>query len=364
MRKKLFSGNPSTNSRRKLFSDESAEPVGNSVIVCMDCKTAYVRDNASTTNFICPNCGGNRFEVAKNIQNQAIPQVSGSIIDSRSFSSTNRRKLFNDQSSLGGSNGPTINDEGREKLVNQVGSSLTKVVNDPKSDHAMFTCPDCGHQFTTSGRESVAVICPNCGGTRCRETILNQVEDQDSDDKLDDLMKGLNGKSISKSSLTKLMSEHGIYGDPKLFSDAGYATISDDGVTYKFSDTAYQDRKLFSKIVISVTKEFDIDPNIDRESAIESLANGGRLPDKSIMILRRINKTPEEISFSDVDYLKDSGIANDLSTEYGGSSIPLKEFMNILSSEYNDAPDNLLDLLVDNKVIRINGSQVQVNKSK
>ena len=40
----------------------------------------------------------------------------------------------------------------------------------------------------------------------------------------------------------------------------------------------------------------------------------------------------------------------------------LKDFMNLLSTEYPDAPDHILDLLVNDKVIKITGSQVEIRK--
>ena len=36
--------------------------------------------------------------------------------------------------------------------------------------------------------------------------------------------------------------------------------------------------------------------------------------------------------------------------------------MNLLSTEYPDAPDHILDLLVNDKVIKITGSQVEIRK--
>jgi hypothetical protein len=157
------------------------------------------------------------------------------------------------------------------------------------------------------------------------------------------------------------MSKHGINGDIKLFSDTGYANVNNDG-SYTFNENALADRRLFSKIVISVVKEFDIDPNMSREMAINSLSE--RMPEKSIMLLKRAGgyETPESVNFSAKDFITDSGIANDLSTEYGGTSLPLKSFMSILSEEYPDAPDNIIDLLVEDKVIKINGSNVQISK--
>lgn len=381
MRRKLFSSN--SLGRRKLFNDNSLteevtkdENSSSKILVCIDCKSSYYRDGASTTNFICPNCGGNRFEVAENVNNQPIPPVKGTVIDSKSnevkedevskaFSST-RRKLFNDNGAVGGSGGPTIEDSEGIKLINDEGSALTDKFQKSDPEPGLYTCPDCGHQFNAPGTENIGVICPKCGGDRCRLSELGQMDpDITSDtyvsDKLDGLLEEVEGKTFSETSLLDIMNKHGINGDIKLFSDTGYAYINNDG-SYTFNENASADRRLFSKLVISVTKEFDIDPNMNREMAINSLSE--RMPEKSILLLKRAGgyDEPETVNFSAKDFITDSGIANDLSTEYGGTSIPLKSFMNILNEEYPDAPDNIIDLLVEDKVIKINGSNVQVNK--
>ena len=89
MRRKLFSDSKFV--RRRLFNDNSltseldkGENPSSKIIVCLDCSSSYYRDGASTTNFICPNCGGNRFEVSENVLNEPIPPVKGSVIDSES----------------------------------------------------------------------------------------------------------------------------------------------------------------------------------------------------------------------------------------------------------------------------------------
>lgn len=386
MRRKLFSDSKFV--RRRLFNDNSltseldkGENPSSKIIVCLDCSSSYYRDGASTTNFICPNCGGNRFEVSENVLNEPIPPVKGSVIDSESsdvrtdesseevnkaFSNT-RRKLFNTTNgAVGGDKGPDLGDISNAKLVNREGTSLTNISNKMSPEPGLYTCPDCGHQFNHPGDENIGIVCPRCGGDRCRLSELGQMDpditsDTYTGDKLDDLLKDAEGKTFSESSLLKLMSKHGINGDIKLFSDTGYANVNNDG-SYTFNENALADRRLFSKIVISVVKEFDIDPNMSREMAINSLSE--RMPERSIMLLKRAGgyETPESVNFSAKDFITDSGIANDLSTEYGGTSLPLKSFMSILSEEYPDAPDNIIDLLVEDKVIKINGSNVQINK--
>lgn len=391
MRRRLFSNEDGqVRKRRLLFSDNAVtnqidKPNLTDIVMCMDCHTAYTRDGASTTNFICPNCGGNRFEVVDNVKNEPIPVAKGTVIDapsrdvrcddectdretkdsiSKAFSKT-RRRLFNDNGAIGGNKGPSIHDVSGEKLVNKDGSALTNKFLNLDSTNSLYTCPDCGHQFTAKGTENIGVRCPRCGGDRCRMSSLKQsdpniVSDEYVTDKLDELLSDVEGKTFSEGMLKEKMSEYGISGNVRLFANTGYARINDNG-TYTFNDSASSDRRFFSKLVISVSKEFDIDPTMDRDMAINSLSE--RMPEKSILLLKRAGGYgPETTNFSDKDFLVDSGISNDLSAEYGGTSIPLKSFMNMLNEEYPDAPENIIDLLVEDKVIKISGSNVQISK--
>ena len=65
-RRKLFSEVKSP--RRKLFCGcgeplERESKEANKAVVCQDC--GYAFETASTTNLICPKCGGTRFNVTK-----------------------------------------------------------------------------------------------------------------------------------------------------------------------------------------------------------------------------------------------------------------------------------------------------------
>jgi hypothetical protein len=192
------------------------------------------------------------------------------------------------------------------------------------------------------------------------------MEDEPKSDEIGEYLEENKGKTLKKDIVDNELSERGFsdrIGGVQGLIDAGYVT-EQEGNMVKFSDVAGLQYKLFSELVISVSKEFSVTPIQNKESAIESLS--GRLSEKCMSALKKANKIEEHkletVNFSDKDYINDSGIENDLSAEYGGTSMKLKDFMNLLSTEYPDAPDHILDLLVNDKVIKITGSQVEIRK--
>jgi DNA-directed RNA polymerase subunit RPC12/RpoP len=374
MRRKLFSEDKRTTTRRRLFSNDEIQvsQIDNSIqeeskagdniipndpgvrtVICADCKHSFQYDG-SDLHIVCPNCGGDRFELVNELSNECVKDNAEENAVNKVFSEK-RRRLFSNESSLTNETGP---DPSLVELPESQESSLT-TISDECDINTRYKCPDCGKVFSDESKTQSGVTCPECGGDRV-ERIDVLGEDQDS--KLDDLLSEYEGKSVDGDELFTIMSERGIDERPKDLIDAGYATLEGDQIN--FSEYSSAQRKLFSKLIISVTKEFDVDPTIqDKESTIESLS--GRLPGKSIMILKKahmINPEPEVVNFSNKDFINDSGIANDLSAEYGGTSMKLKDFMNMLSEEYPDAPDDIIDLLTDDKVIKINGSNVMINK--
>lgn len=333
-------------SRRKLFSsDRGCNNSDEKIIVCMDCGKSY-RYNGSSTDLICPNCGGRRFEFKSNILTDMGSDENP--VD----------KIFSEKRRLFSSN----------PLSGLSRSALTYRVPGPVIDEVRYECPDCGEKFSSDENPNSCVICPNCGGDRCVEDVdgceCQQVDFSDVEDELSELLSKYKGKSVSEDDVARELHARGIYdevGGVSGLVDSGYADETRRGQV-TFSDFADFQRKMFSKLVISVTKEFEI-PEIDnRESAIDSLSE--RLPGKSIMILKRAQSIvePEVVSFSDTSYLKDSGIESDLKVEYGGKTISMKEFMEILSNEYPDAPEDIIDLLESSKTIKVNGGKVLVSK--
>lgn len=351
-RRKLFSGDIPT--RRKLFSDETKplpETEGK-VVKCMDCGQTYKYDG-SDLHIICTRCGSDRFEFLENISNpdEITP---GDLNPIDKVFSEKRRKLF-------------CND----------GGTLTHDVPGPVK--VTFACPDCGTTFKSQEQYVDAAVCPNCGGRRCRVVgndvggVSNEegqsVEEENAfsdltGDELDEVLSRYKGRLVDEEELNAELHALGVYdevGGVNGLVDSGYAKWDKDG-QLMFSEVADFQRKLFSKLVISVTKELDIDPIINRESAIDSLAE--KFPGKPIMILKRAQSSiaPEVTSFSDKSYLKDSGIESDIKVGYGGQTMTIKDFMNLLNEEYPDAPEEIIDLLESSKAIKVNGGKVLISK--
>lgn len=373
-RRKLFS-TPAQPTRRKLFSDdvESKLPPVNEedkkIVKCMDCGQTYDY-TGSDLHLICTKCGSDRFEFITNISDPDVIEP-GDLNPIDKVFSEKRRKLFNDVSEVEAN---ALNAPELETPTN----SLTNNGDVSKLPY-LHVCPDCGTEFHTEENYVDFCICPNCGGKRCRKMEIKDADGNSYDscedavdsmfsdiesDELDELLARHKGKAVDAEDLAAEMYAMGIYdevGGVEGLVENGYAEELREG-QIQFSDVADTQRKMFSKLVISVTKEFDLDPITDRESVIDSLAE--RFPGKPIMILKRAQSTvaPEVTTFSDKSYLKDSGIESDLKLVYGGQVMTIKDFMNLLSEEYPDAPEDIIDLLESSKAIKVNGGKVIISK--
>jgi DNA-directed RNA polymerase subunit RPC12/RpoP len=293
----------------------------------------------------------------------------------------------------------------RRSLFTDFASSSTrrKIFCDPENmpepDHTVV-CQDCGYEVQTAASDTY-LVCPNCGGHRFNQKqpegrqkkfsdsgILsdgrrslfqgsysgNRVvlggnyplsrDFSDSTDSTDEFLDQFSGKTLTYSELQKEFTERGINETPEEMINSGYACETPDGKVC-FSECSGIQRKLFSKLVISVTKELELEPVDSREALIQKLVDAHRLPEKSIILVKKAHSLPvgpdTSVNQGD-DYIKDSGIENDLRLEYGGKTLPLLEFTNILHDQYNDAPVDIIDKLVSSGVIHIDGSQVEVNK--
>lgn len=316
-RRKLFSDAPTL--RRRLFSSPRRKLFSEHVFVCQDCGHE-IKTSGSTTNLICPNCGSSgRFNVKSEKE--------------KSFSALTHRY-------------PNPNGEGQ---------------NDVPGKKHPFKCYDCGEKFLSGSRTPSGVVCPKCGGSR-----VVQLEDVITDNATDEIVKEFSGREISRESLQKLFTERGITESIDSLINSGYASLNDKGMVC-FSEDAWLTRKLFSELVISVTKELHLIPTEGKvEELIHGLEERGNITPKGIILVKKAHGfNPEmmnESRFSDTDaYIKDSGIENDLKLEYSGKTMPLHEFMDILNNQYNDAPDDLLDRLVETGVVKITGSSVEIN---
>lgn len=272
-------------------------------------------------------------------------------------------------------------------------------------------CEDCGFELQTAQSAS-SILCPKCGGTRFnikwetehepykREVIadrnplakdrLNVIDknrrslflsEEEAENEFqrsfsepdNDYERNLgiySGKRIDASYSEKLF---GISADE--MEERGFGTV--EGKELEISPNAYLQSRLFSKLIVSVTKIMDLDPKItccgselcggpsleDKERIIDALANKGSISPKGIIIIKKahgimpISQQDSDIMKGDCDdWCKDSGILNDLKVEFGGSSQELPVFKKTIDERYPDAPGNILDLLKKHGIISLTGS--------
>lgn len=259
---------------------------------------------------------------------------------------------------------------------------------DTEENSRFVICQDCGYRFETTASPT-ALVCPKCGGTRfnvelqifspdntpervepviekeennrrklfstyAEDEALFQKEFSKTENEYEENLKLYSGKEISAKRYDEL------FGDSELI-ERGYA--EKDGNTVKISGDAFLMDKLFSKMIISVTKEFDLDPDIccgycNKEDIINKLEEEGNIPTKGIMLIRKAHG----ISTQDHDnkWLNDSGILTDLPIEFNNSSTDEPKFIKIIEERYPDAPDNILDLLKARGIIESDGKTVNI----
>lgn len=176
-------------------------------------------------------------------------------------------------------------------------------------------------------------------------------------------LKEFSGKTLGEKEVQKIFS-----CTPEELEEKGFAKVDEEGNT-KVDENAFLYSKLFSKLIVSVTKVLDL-PNIQdrpKEDIIEELAGRQTIPEKGIILIKKAHRIPVEASFSEGSgesdsWLKDSGIIGDLRLEFGGSSMGIKEFTKLLDERYDDAPENIIDILIQKGVIKIQGNQVDILK--
>jgi DNA-directed RNA polymerase subunit RPC12/RpoP len=330
--------------RRSLFSSplpvvdqieaspEQIEEVKNTLI-CQDCGYE-LQSLGTTTMVVCPNCGGHRFN---NLKKMETHQVGDFKEEGKTFSIKRRRSLF---------------------------SSLTEDSRIPEPSN--FTCQDCGHEFQDQASIESGTRCPNCGGGRVVKSDPCSCErgEEKEFSKIDEFLREYSGQTVETSVVEKIFSERGIDED---ILNSGYATETENGQIC-FSENSDAIRKMFSKLVISITKELDLpDPEQNtKEDLINRLMHNGNIPEKGIMVIKKVHgmipcmECERPLSRED-NYIKDSGIKNDLSLEFGRSSeLPIKDFMNYIDTHYSDAPGNIIDQLVNSGSIKISGAKVNI----
>ena len=279
------------------------------------------------------------------------------------FSSTPRKKLFS-----------TMEEESTLKTV---------------------MCMDCGYKLETAST-TTKIYCPKCGGTRfnvysiaespevapeavpvveeksfARKSVFGNDEIQkeftEPCNDFERSLKNYSGKTVEISECNKLFSM-----TPEELIEKNYANpVSENEI--QITPNAFLIDKLFSKLIISVTKELDLDttvPGQPKESIIDSLASSGNISPKGIILIKKahmLSQNPISEGISDKeeleDWVEDSGITGDLRIELGDKNdISLSEFMDYLNSRYSDAPKGLIDYLVSSGIVRIQGNHVDVVK--
>jgi len=242
-----------------------------------------------------------------------------------------RRKLFSDST-------PIV----RRKLFSE-GEKEKK-----QEGYGKILCSDCGHCLDE--KELSLGFCSKCGSVR--QNIINrrslfeddfQKEFSETNDPIELKLKEFSGKEISKELYEKEFGE--VSEDLK---EKGYASVTEDG-GIKISGSAFLESRIFSKIVVSITKEYDLIPDImmggDKSEYIDSLNSSP----KCIAILKKVHGVNEGDHPS---WLEDSGILTDLGAEFGGSSISGDKFKEIIEERYPDAPEDIIEKLKNLGIIK------------
>ena len=303
--------------RRKLFSNISK--------VCQDCGEAVSAYTAT-----CPNCGGDRFNYQETTNEETISKTFSNIRNQK------RRSLFCDSQCC--------------------------------CCEEIYVCQDCGHEF--QGKLSDDLRCPNCGGNRVVKRggygdAISCDEFPETCDATGEALKEFSGKSGDFDQLQKEFTDRGL--DLNDIIDQGYAQYNEDDNTVCFSENADALQKLFSRLVISVTKELELDPVDSKEALIRKLEDSPTMPSKAIILIKKahgilpVDSCCQETPCEYTNYIKDSGLENDLKLVHGGQVISLSDLNNIIKSQYNDAPDDIIDKIVRAGFVNISGSSVRVN---
>ena len=298
-RRKLFSENSVKPIRRKLFSDDCPSSNAESLVhtvICIDC--GYKMDTmASTTDLICPRCGGTSF----------VPE-SETVVDPIVL--------------------PEHQDQEPESkpITEEKTYSRRKLFSTYEEDEAEF-----------------------------------QREFSEPTSELESKLKEFSGRVISQDEFQREFSD---VASLEELQEKEYAETCDSGYI-KISDTAFLESKMFSEIVISVTKELHLDPAIlchkhNKEEIINKLEEEGNLNPKSIVLLKKAHNIPTEAS--DSAWVNDSGILGDLGIEFGGQTKGLPEFKEIIDERYPDAPEGIMEILKNKGIIRENGNVIELIK--
>ena len=265
---------------------------------------------------------------------------------------------------------------------------------EPSSQTLSVVCQDCGYKTEITGSPT-GTLCPKCGGTRfnvelavyspdnvpeqvpvkaksfssTRRSLFSESEEDfqktfsDTTDQFELTLKAFNGKTLTKGEFEKAFSNHMTAEE---FEERGFGEVCDNG-DVKISDTAFLQSRLFSKLIISVTKVLDLDPEItcpscNKEHIIDELEQHGDLCPKGIIMIRKAHGLNPVGGCNHDEWLRDSGIMGDLKLEFGGLCKPTSDFQHTIEKRYPDAPMNILDLLKNKGIIKVNGGNIEILK--
>ena len=233
-------------------------------------------------------------------------------------------------------------------------------------------CQDCGYKFETTAA-TTNLLCPKCGGHRfnvipeapkVEKTFseeLFQKEFNETENKIELKLKKFSGSSLSAEDFQKEFGALGITAGE--LEEKNFAETMEDG-SVKICEDSFMQSRLFSKIIISVTKTLELDPAVTMsapEVGIEKLEEVSDLCPKSIAIIKKIHGVGTD-SNSKEDWMTDSGIKNDLVLEFGGQLKPKEELKTILDDRYPDAPDDLISMLKEKGIIKEVGDKLEIIK--
>jgi DNA-directed RNA polymerase subunit RPC12/RpoP len=272
----------------------------------------------------------------------------------------------------------------RIKLFSGVTKERIKLFSKDGSGTKVVVCADCGYKFETEAH-TTSLLCPKCGGTRfnvLRETTSpvgtpEKVEDRVklfsdpeedwqkefsyTEDLFELKLKEFSGSSLSAEEFEKEFSALGLTAEN--LEERGFAKINDDQSVEIMSD-AFMQSRLFSKLIVSVTKTLELDPAVVSRAPLEGitrLEETSSLSPKCIMLLKKAHgiTTPDNEKES---WLTDSGIESDLKLEFGGQTKSGEDFKELMESRYPDAPEGLYEILKNKGIIRESGDNIEIIK--
>ena len=269
-----------------------------------------------------------------------------------------------------------------------------------KESTRLMMCGDCGFKLESKST-TTNIACPKCGGTRfevvrqfyspkntpepvrteeeqkekenknknkVRVGLFSTLENEEeafqksfseTEDELELKLKEYSGQTLTLSECEKIFGE----GSKSMLLEKGFAEIEDEN-TINILNTAFFFSRIFLKIIVQVTKTFELEPEVikmpleEKPEIIESLED--KIGPKGVIMIKKAHGFP--IVNEENSWAKDSGIVNDLPLEFGGEKKPLPEFKEIIDERYPDAPEHILDILKNKGVVKVDGDLVEIQK--